>query len=62
MDDLLLLSDARMRRIEPHFPLFAWDCACGWSACAERLLFVIRKGLRWRDARAAYRPPKQDGL
>ncbi|WP_084508300.1 transposase [Mesorhizobium sp. WSM3224] len=47
MDDLLLLSPAQTRWIEPFFPCCT---ACrGWT---------IRNGVRWRDAPVGYGPQK----
>jgi transposase len=56
MDDLLLLSKAQMRRIEPYFPL-----SHGIARVDDRRVIsgiVIRNGLRWRDAPAGYGPHK----
>ena len=58
MDDLLLLSDAQMRRIEPYFPLAHGVARVDDRRVLSGILFVIRNGLRWRDAPAAYGPPK----
>jgi transposase len=58
MDDLLLLSDAQMRRIEPYFPLSHGVARVDDRRVLSGILFVIRNGLRWRDAPAAYGPPK----
>ena len=58
MDDLLLLSEAQMRRIEPYFPLSHGIARVDDRRVLSGILFVIRNGLRWRDAPAAYGPPK----
>ena len=58
MSDLLLLSDAQMRRIEPYFPLSHGIARVDDRRVLSGILFVIRNGLRWRDAPAAYGPPK----
>ena len=58
MDDLLLLSEAQMRRIKPHFPLSHGIARVDDRRVLSGILFVIRNGLRWRDAPAAYGPPK----
>ena len=50
MDDLLLLSDAQMRRIEPYFPLSHGVARVDDRRVLSGILFVIRNGLRWRDA------------
>ena len=58
MDDLLLLSEAQMRRIEPYFPLSHGIARVDDRRVLSGILFVIRNGLRWRDAPAAYGPAK----
>ena len=58
MDDLLLLSEAQMRRIEPYFPLSHGVPRVDDRRVLSGILFVIRNGLRWRDAPRAYGPPK----
>jgi len=58
MDDLLLLSEAQMRRIEPCFPLSHGIARVDDRRVLSGILFVIRNGLRWRDVPAAYGPPK----
>lgn len=54
MDDLLLLSEAQMRRIEVHFPLSHGVPRVDDRRVLSGILFVIRNGVRWRDAPAAY--------
>ncbi|KQM61306.1 transposase [Sphingomonas sp. Leaf16] len=56
MNDLLLLSKAQMRRIEPCFPLSHGVPRVDDRRVLSGILFVIRNGLRWRDAPAAYGP------
>jgi putative transposase len=58
MDDFLLLSEAQMRRIEPYFPLSHGVARVDDRRVLSGILFVIRNGLRWCDAPAAYGPPK----
>ena len=58
MSDLLLLSEAQMRRIEPCFPLSHGVPRVDDRRVLSGILFVIRNGLRWRDAPAAYGPHK----
>jgi len=53
MSKLYMLSKAQMVRIEPYFPL-----AHGVPASVIGIIFVIRNGLRWRDAPAEYGPHK----
>ena len=58
MDDLLLLSDAQMRRMELYFPLPHGVPRVDDRRVLSGILFVIRNGLRWRDAPPAYEPHK----
>lgn len=58
MGSLLFLSDAQMRRIEPYFPLSHGVARVDDRRVLSGILFVIRNGLRWRDAPAAYGPHK----
>ena len=58
MDDLFMLSEAQMRRIEPYFPLSHGVPRVDDRRILSGIVFVIRNGLRWRDAPAAYGPHK----
>lgn len=58
MDDLLMLSEAQMRRIEPYFPLSHGVPRVDDRRVLSGILFVIRNGLRWRDAPREYGPHK----
>ncbi len=58
MGDLLWLSRAQMRRIEPYFPLPHGIPRVDDQRVIGGILFVIGNGLRWRDAPAAYGPHK----
>jgi len=58
MDDLFMLSEAQMRRIEPHFPLSHGVPRVDDRRVISGIVFVIRNGLRWRDAPRAYGPHK----
>jgi len=53
-----LLSEAQIRRIEPYFPLSHGIARVDDRRVLSGILFVIRNGLRWRDALATYGPPK----
>jgi transposase len=53
MDELLLLSEAQMRRIEPFFPLSHGVPRVDDRRVLSGMLFVIRDGLRWRECREA---------
>jgi putative transposase len=58
MDDLFLLSEAQMRRIEPFFPLSHGIARVDDRRVISGIVFVIRNGLRWRDAPRGYGPHK----
>jgi transposase len=58
MNDLLIQSDAKMRRLEPHFPLSHGIPRVDDRSVRSGILFVIRNGLRWRDAPREYGPHK----
>jgi putative transposase len=47
-----------MRRIEPYFPLSHGIPRVDDRRIISGIIFVIRNGLRWRDAPAAYGPHK----
>ena len=58
MDDLFLLSEAQMRRIEPFFPLSHGVPRVDDRLIVSAIIFVIKNGLRWRDAPRTYGPHK----
>jgi transposase len=58
MSDLIWLSEAQMRRIEPYFPLSHVVPRVDDRKVISGIVFVIRNGLRWRDAPKAYGPHK----
>ena len=58
MSDLLLLSEAQMRRIEPYFPLSHGVPRVDDRLILSGIIFVLRNGLRWRDAPREYGPHK----
>ena len=58
MDDLFLLTEAQMRRIEPYFPLSHGVARVDDRRVISGIVFVIRNGLRWRDAPREYGPHK----
>ena len=58
MGQLLMLSAAQMRRIEPYFPLSHGVPRVDDRRVLSGILFVIRNGLRWRDAPSSYGPHK----
>jgi len=58
MSDLFWLSAAQMRRIEPYFPLSHGISRVDDRKVISGIIFVIRNGLRWRDAPKDYGPHK----
>ena len=58
MSDLFWLSRAQMRRIEPYFPLSHGVPRVDDRRVISGIVFVIRNGLRWRDAPKDYGPHK----
>ncbi len=58
MSDLFWLSKAQMRRIEPYFPLSHGVPRVDDRRVISGIIFVIRNGLRWRDAPREYGPHK----
>jgi len=58
MADLFLLSKAQMRRIERYFPLSYVIARVDDRRVISGIVFVIRNGLRWRDAPGEYGPHK----
>ncbi len=58
MDDLFMLSEAQMRRIAPYFPLSHGVPRVDDRRVISGIVFVLRNGLRWRDAPRAYGPHK----
>ncbi len=58
MSDLIWLSEAQMRRIEPYFPLSHGVPRVDDRRVISGIVFVIRNGLRWRDAPKDYGPHK----
>ena len=58
MDLPYLLSAAQMRRIEPYFPLSHGVPRVDDRLIVSAIIFVIKNGLRWRDAPRTYGPHK----
>ena len=58
MADLFLLSEAQMRRIKRFFPLSHGIARVDDRRIVSAIVFVIRNGLRWRDAPREYGPHK----
>ena len=55
MSDLIWLSEAQMRLIEPYFPLSHGVPRVDDRRIISGIIFVIRNGLRWPAARAFWR-------
>jgi len=58
MTDLFLLTAAQMRRIERYFPLSHGIARVDDRRIVSAIVFVIKNGLRWRDAPQEYGPHK----
>ena len=53
-----LLSKSQMARISPHFPLSHGIPRVDDRRVVSGIIYVIRHGLQWKDAPAAYGPHK----
>jgi len=58
MNDIFWLSKAQMRRIERYFPRSHGGQRVDDRRVISGIIFVIRNGLRWRDAPKDYGPHK----
>jgi putative transposase len=58
MSDLILLSRAQMRPIEPFFPRSRGLPRVDDRRVISGIIYVIRHGLQWKDAPRGYGPPK----
>jgi putative transposase len=58
MADLFLLSEAQMGRISAYFPLSHGIARVDDRRIVSAIIFVIKNGLRWRDAPKDYGPHK----
>ncbi len=58
MTDMYLLSEDQMAWISPFFPLSHGVPRVDDRRVISGIIFVIRNGLRWRDAPASYGPHK----
>ena len=58
MDDLFWLTEAQMERLKLFFPLSHGVPRVDDRKVLSGIIFITRNGLRWRDAPAAYGPPK----
>jgi putative transposase len=58
MGDLLWLSKTQMRLISPSFPLSHGVARVDDRRVISGIVFVLKNGLRWRDAPRDYGPHK----
>ena len=58
MSDLFWLSGAQLKRIQPYFPLSHGVPRTDDLRVVSGIVFVIKNGLRWRDAPKEYGPHK----
>lgn len=56
MSEPFWLTDQQMRRIERYFPLLHGVPRVDDRRVISGIIFVIKNGLRWRDAPADYGP------
>ncbi len=58
MSDLFWLSEQQLSKIERYFPLAHGIPRVDDRRVVSGIIFVIRNGLRWRDAPSDYGPHK----
>ena len=58
MPKLPLLTEAQMRRLRPFFPVSRGLRRVDDRRVISGIIYVIRFGLRWKDAPSGYGPPK----
>ncbi len=58
MSDLFWLSREQLAKIEPYFPLAHGVPRVDDRRVVSGIIFVIKNGLRWRDAPSRYGPHK----
>jgi transposase len=58
MSVLFLLTPAQMERIRPHFPRSRGIPRVDDCRGLSGIIFVLKGGLRWRDAPPGYGPHK----
>ena len=58
MSDLFWLTDAQIARMAPFFPKSHGKPRVDDRRVLSGIIFIIRNGLRWRDAPTAYGPHK----
>jgi putative transposase len=58
MSDLFWLTQTQLARLKPHFPLSHGKPRVDDLRVISGIIFVIKNGLRWRDAPKDYGPHK----
>lgn len=58
MSDLFWLSDRQFSRMRPYFPLAHGVPRSDDRKVLSGIIFILRNGLRWRDAPTEYGPHK----
>jgi putative transposase len=58
MSELFLLSERQMARISPFFPLSHGVPRVDDRRVISGIIYVIKRGLQWKDAPKAYGPHK----
>lgn len=58
MSDLFWLSDHQLARMRPYFPLAHGTPRVDDRRVISGIIFVLKNGLRWRDAPTEYGPHK----
>ena len=58
MSDLFRLSEDQLAQIKPYFPLSHGVPRVDDRRVVSGIIFIIRNGLRWRDAPSEYGPHK----
>ena len=58
MSDLFWLSPEQLAKLEPYFPLAHGVPRVDDRRVVSGIIFVIKNGLRWRDAPSDYGPHK----
>ena len=58
MSNLYWLTQTQMERLRPYFPKSRGRVRLDDRPVLSGIIFINRNGLRWRDAPAAYGPPK----
>ena len=58
MSDLFWLSPEQLAKLEPYFPLAHGVPRVDDRRVVSGIIFVIKNGLRWRDAPTKYGPHK----